>query len=973
MLDIGRALAATKKSNDAVGAAVIAAWQKREEGRSKFPQPRSIGAKLGQLRDGNPKWWRNHPHALAALAEFLRCQPEEIVPREDAPPDAIPISAFDELEPIMPGQEACGLRDDGAWLGAWAESLLRQEPRAWVVAPAGSGKTLTLEVLRQRHGTRVATLRCRRLVDAARHAKAGVPLMVEVAEADPATDGAALQELGKAPTHVGVLSPYARRAIRGADRSPWSDLAWAPNGNWRERLVKWANARARRPDALDVDEVLHWLQVLDPGERLFATPRDVLAVAARAYRAELPKAGALRELAREHRGRLLGASESAWLRTFGLGAAEALVETRLASVDFPLGPLPLAVWARLLPADLTPAAPRKATAKPSKARARDEDSIDRPPAIQAVHLLAEAGVLQTTEAGRYDVAPWVRAGIERDLIGGAVKASGLDWALWAVDPTRRAAVDDALDASAPATLLRAVRRALAADAAELCTVAAIEALFSAIARRLATAWEPTDEMVPHLQALGVRQLQLVRRLPEGRNFPHAPPLTRQGIKYRLEDASTWIEAAWTFSFAIAPPDSDIDAGWILPGWSRSLRIEDAPDTLPWSRASERWVAVARNAVRACTDEELPEKVPYALLPPVLIDAPSRGWTLSTEQRRSLLGEIGKLVGDLLEKEPAEVQSHVALVVWRTALDESRQHPLHALSWIARSVPNLHRVVLATLPAGMFAAAMDAASAEITHDGRLLHELPRRLLRPALSSLVARMERERFPTHEIEPLLEALDEEDLDLLVGFAAYGYSQGYAAARRVWALTSEAALDEAREAVTSERRTASVWFETAPAERFSELLEIINALAGAPPPWCAAWLAGALPRAGVVITLSRTVSLASSATMPMVGWPFSPPRPPRPPQPPAAPEPPPAPPLEATPHAASPPRPPPPSAAPLARHAPASVASLVALPSCLADAPDALTSCTNGALCVVDPEEPYFAPNACHVSLSAPSVDRV
>lgn len=845
MLEIRRALAATKKSDSALGAAMLAAWRKREEGRTRFPQPRSIGAKLGQLRDGNPKWWRNHPHALAALAELLRCQPEEIVPREDAPPDAIPISAFDELEPILPGQEACGLRDDGAWLGAWAESLFRQEPRAWIVAPAGSGKTLTLEVLRQRHGTRVATLRCRRLVDAARHAKAGVPLIIEVAEADPATDSAALQELGKAPTHVSVLSPYDLRVILGADRSSWHDLAWTPNGDWRERLLKWANARVRRPEALDVDEVLHWLQVLDPGERLFATPRDVLAVAARAYRAELPKADPLRELARESLGRLLGASESAWLRNFGLGAAEALVEARLTSVDFPLAPLPLTAWARLLPADLTPAAPRKATARPSKPTAR-KDNIDRPPAIQAVHLLSEAGVLHTTEAGRYDVAPWVRAGIERNLIGGAVKASGLDWALWAVDPTRRAAVDDALDASAPATLLRAVRRALAADAAELCTVAAIEALFSAIARRLATGWEPTDEMLPHLEGLGLRQLQLVRRLPEGRNFPHSPPLTRQGIKYRSEDALMWIEEAWTFSFAIAPPDSDVDAGWILPGWSRSLRIEDAPDTLPGPRASERWFAVARDAVRACTDEELPEKVPYALLPPVLIDAPSRGWTLSKEQRRSLLGEIGKLVGDLLEKEPAEVQSQVALVVWRTALDESRQHPLHALSWIARSVPSLHRVVLAMLPAETFAAAMDAASAEFTHDGRLLHGLPRRLLRPALSALVARMERERFPTHEIEPLLEALDDEDLDLLIGFAAYGYSQGYAAARRVWALAPTTALDEAREAVTSNRRTASVWFDTAPAERLSDLLEVIKALAGAPPPWCAAWLAGAVPRAG-------------------------------------------------------------------------------------------------------------------------------
>ncbi|WP_437995694.1 hypothetical protein WMF26_31250 [Sorangium sp. So ce185] len=859
MLNVPKALAATKRSDRALGAEVLAAWKAREPGRTSFPQGEAIGVKLGLLRKGDVKWWRNHPLALEVLAEILACRPEEIVPADDAVTGAIPISAFEELEPILPGQDACGLRDDGAWLGAMAESLFRSKARAWVVAPAGSGKTLALAVLRQRHGTRVAAVQCRRLADATRHAKAGVPLIVEIAEADPATDEGALQELGKAPIHVCVLSPYARQVVHGASRLSWSDIPWAPSGDWRERLLKWANARAPKPDDLDVEEVLHWLKLVDPAERLFATPCDVLAIAARAYRAELPRAGELRELSRESIGRLLGASEDAWLRRFGLSAAESLLKARLEVVDHPLGPLPLTVWARLLPADLSPA-PRSSPAKAPRSKVRVEDDIDRPPAIQAVHLLADAGVLRTTETGQLDFSSWVRAGVERDLIESAVKAPGLDWALWAIEPTRRAAVDDALDASPPATLLRAVRRALAADAEELRTVAAIEALFSAVSRKLAGPWRPANEMMGDLQSLGLRQLQLVRQLPEGFTFPNSPPLTRQGIAPRTSDTEAWIAEAWTFSFAITPPERDVDAGWILPGWSRSLQLTDAPMWFPPSSPDRRWLATTRRALRACTDSELPAKISYALFPAVILDGPSRGWTLSKEQRSRVLFDVDQLLGDVAESEPAEVRRQLSLTVWECALDEARQDPSVALAVLARVAPRLHGVVLAQLPVEVFAASIMAAPAGTMRDEQVLGRLPPRLHRPTLSALVARLEREQGPVRGIEPLLEGLGEEHLDLLVGFAAHGYSAGYAAARRVWALAPETAFDEARRAVASTRKRARVWFDTAPMERCLDLLAVLQAIQGAPPSWCAPWLAAVLPRAGhaapAVFALLRSIT---------------------------------------------------------------------------------------------------------------------
>lgn len=843
MLDVPKSLAAQNLSNRKLGAEVLARWIKIEKGRDEFPQPEAIGVKIGLLRKGNTKWWSNQRGALHALAQILSCKPEDIVAADDTQVGAIVIGAFSELSPLLPGQEPCQLRDDGSWVGAWVSSLIWQESRSWVVAPSGSGKSLALDVLRQRYGNRVTTLRCRRLVDAARLATAAVPIVVEVSELDHATDEGALAELSKASANVCVLAPFSCALVRRHLHVRWREVKWAPNADWRERLVKWAHARAPKPADLDVEEVLDFLRVLDPDEHLFTTPEDVLVVASRAYRSGLPPArGALREVAREHLGRVFSGSDVPWTRDFGLPAVDALIKARVSSSDCPLAPLSLEAWARLFPATLVPS-PLARPAGKTKVR-----PVEAPPPMQALRLLVEHGVLRTQGDGQFDFAPWVGAGVEREVIASLLNGGNLDWSLLAIEPSRRTAVDGALDAASPTSLLRLLRRVLSAEPSELRTVSAIEALFSALARRLAAGWTVPPEALGDLQQLGLRQLELVRCLPEGRGFPGSPPLSRQTLDHRRDVTAAWIGEAWTFSFGVDAPECDGDPGWILPGWSRDLRLEHAPSGLPLAQSDQRLLAAGRHAVRACKDGSLPAEVAYCLLPWVIIDGPGRGWELTKRVQYGLLHTNGAadLVGHLLQAEPLEVRVHGARTAWAAALAETERHPLYALNRTAHASRALHQVIVENLPVEDFAASFREAFPVTMEEGHILKELPLRLLRPALVALVERVERDKQPAHDIEPILETLGEEDLDLLLRFGTNGYSQGYAAARRVWSLAPDTARERLRAALASGERMAQVWFDTAPADRLDDLLGILEGLGAGAPSWSASWLAGVLPRAG-------------------------------------------------------------------------------------------------------------------------------
>lgn len=224
--------------------------------------------------------------------------------------------------------------------------------------------------------------------------------------------------------------------------------------------------------------------------------------------------------------------------------------------------------------------------------------------------------------------------------------------------------------------------------------------------------------------------------------------------------------------------------------------------------------------------------------------------------------VADLVGSLLRSEPSAICVQAARSVWEAALAENDGRPLRALRFIANTSTSLYRAALDHLPTETFESAVRATP--ITGDeAALLHGLPHRLVRPALVSLVERMEHEKRSVRDIEHLLETLGDDDLDLLLRFGAHGFSQGYAAARRVWSLSPEAALASVLKATSAGASTAQVWFETAPSAQIPSLLPTLQKLGRSTPSWCAAWLARVLPRAGraapAVFALLRSLESTS------------------------------------------------------------------------------------------------------------------
>lgn len=861
MLDLAAALEAKRLSDREAGAEVLALWKRRAR-LSKYPTAESIAAKLGKLKKGDSTWWVNQPDALACLAELLRCNPADLIPAESRRHSAIGFREFPELAELLPGQDPCAVRGDVGWLGSFADAVLQQGDHAWVVAGAGAGKTLAVEVLRARHGARIAAVTSRRLYDAVRGAKEKLPLLVEVESPDEATDHGALVELTKRHTSVCILSPF-RRPLTGVGDSGWTEFAWSMDRDWRERFLRWAQPRLRKPEDLDIDAVLDWLEAVDPRGVLFQTPGHLLPVLARAYRSELPRgSNALRDLGREALAQLLGADTRSWVRREGQSAVEHLLLSRLENLDVALSPLPARRWVELLPPSPQGKASEHRTApkKRAKVAAPDDDGLQAPAASSVVAVLEDVGVLKTSQNGDLDLAPWVRTGIEREAIMARIKSDRLEWSAWAVDASRRDAVDDALDTLSPSDLVIAAQTALAADPKAFTTVAALEALFSALGRRMIdAAWEPPDAALPVLQELGKRQLALLAALPNVGTIRPLLPLTRHRPNQSEVCQAQWIAEAWTFSFAVkAPRGLASDPSWTLPGWSSDLRLSNAPrDLLPIAFAETpddavtygRLLVAAREAVRACSDTSVADDIAYLLFPWVVIDGRERGWSIGEKGGALLVGsKLGNIIGELLKSEPKQVRRDAVVVAWNGALAERSGNPLYAMERLRDSAPVLADVLLAELPPEMFAAAFTPKVIEQADFTGRLDVLPPPLLRALLLAVADFVRSAGKPIHELADAVRALGQGDVDLLVEFAADKYNVGITATARVWELDPDRALHQTNAALKARHDSeAYAWFYSAPRARYAALLDALEEAAASSASWATRWLAEVLPVAGL------------------------------------------------------------------------------------------------------------------------------
>ncbi|MGN6105876.1 MAG: hypothetical protein ACTHU0_12290 [Kofleriaceae bacterium] len=851
-------------SNRDAGREVLAAW-KRHERLGKYPKPEAIAVKIGLLANGNATWWLNHEKALEALAELLHCRPDDLLPRDaERRPAQIHFAEFGEIAGLLPGQEPCAVNPDG-WLGTYVRASLRRGGRWWFAVPPGGGKSLAVRVLKERADTNAVVTTARTLFDAARQAKDAEALVVEVDHEDPASDIATMKELSQRVAPTCILAAFERPG--SASNDGWNARTFALHSNWREQLVGWLRSRVPSPDRLDTNAILTWLETVDPIGSVFTTPGDLVSIVAHIYRTGIPERSVgLGELANEWLSQAVGGDGDAWLRRFGREAVERLGGERVRRLDLALEPLSTSTWAGLLPEDLLRPSSEPSPAKRGNKAKRDVGS--EPAAVftnarEAVHALADRGVLRATLGGGLDMFPnWVRAGIERDAIQHQVRSSNAaGWGLWANDASRKGAVDDALDAMGPNELVRAASKIHSGD--DLASIAASEALFSAFGRRFTvSAWRPIGEAIAILQDLGLRQLRLLDRNERFGAPSRSLPLTRHRPNANSRWETDWWKEAWAFSFAVPKPDSvQPDPGWRLPAWARGLGLRDAPHlshVLGYSRDPLRdddpWILgvlrTARAAVRACQDAELPDDVDLCLLTWVVIDGPSRGWRIGKSLASSLVGtRVLDYVYELIRREPEDVCIAAVSEAWRALLQvDAYANPLYALRMLRDAHRTFFDLLTTHLPLDVFTAAFTGV--DLLHTGdvftRLLPEIPDRLSRPLIRIIAAQAGATNVPIWNLDAdVVKAFGHDQFDVLVDLTAERFLIGGVAAKRAWTLDHQRSLDESLNALRAGIESASTWFYAAPLEHLPPMLHAIREL-GVRPAWVQRWLATVLSRAG-------------------------------------------------------------------------------------------------------------------------------
>jgi hypothetical protein len=837
----------------------------------------SIAPKLGLLRRGIDTWWRNADHAdyLTVLADLLRCDPEDLVSKSDAPVEPSPFLDFPEL-PAAAAQSPAPLYR-GATLGDLVWQALDARRVVWLIVPDGGGKSLAVRHAALARPDLVAVT-VRTLAQAETHLAGDRPLLIEIERPAPLADERAAAALPAGRSTVCVLAPFdppaalsPRFLVRLPELGP----------DWRARMLAWTNAHLDEPRRIDAEKWTDWLEAFDPDGDAVRTPGDLLALLACASRQGIPTsktrlqtlartivAGRCAALGREHR----------WLGRFGEEGFGALVRARFEGQAL-RWPLAGDEWARLLPAAWAPTpdparaadlidrlANERAPKAREKARADLLELHARAAPAAAIEQIRHAGLLATARDGTLEPSPaWVRDALERTGADAMLEAGDpAQWGTPSADLSRRAVVDAALDAAAPTMLVRLAREVTGRETVALGEVAATEALFAAVGRRLLRGWRPTREQTEPLQRLGERQWSLLATLPSTPTVQQRIPLTRRLDREDDEHCARWHAEAWAFTVYVPAPEAD-DApyDWRFAGWRRALKITDLAVDLPvmslpmspvgpgsdWRAPEPRgpqgfpltpserrvylpFAELALELLGRASDEELPGDVPLALQAPTVLVAQERGWALTLALVESLFGSRGFDLLFALRPETHDAWMTLGPWLWaplaRAAVG-GNPWTLNRLWGIDR---RLFHVVAAHLAFDEFHSACPTLpSADVLEAIRALRppEDVERLLRTHLEAAIN--EPFRLDEQVLQAIIEALDERDLDVLARCASDGFTLGLLAAARVWEIDAERATHETRSAIEVEDDVRLyAWLVGSPYDSWSRLVDLLAAAPSTP-----------------------------------------------------------------------------------------------------------------------------------------------
>ena len=593
------------ESNNKLTEALIAAHPKINWGM----KPRSLGNKVGELDNGSTTWWRNNPNKAKCLAEFLELPLEDLGLHEKAAGAAFHFPEFPELPPLdfrrdeswqiafverAPSQTPLGETNHKPTMDFWLEErthLTWHQPTNfdWLYVPDDLHRHLLSRELNT--SGRYEVVFAETLAAAAIRLRNPKPVIVVVAQDGGSDDLAALAER-QDDAGILIIAPFMLVSREETSSAEWTGLGWEARTateksrrlsrlsssavhrwelkktqDWRERLLAWVERRLSRCNVVDTlfsaKAVGTWLKSFDPAGQWFCTTSDLMQLCHLVHRdseKRLPKptdpeAGACLT-------RLLFERES---------AARAYLIEQLAVLRWQSnlpweGTLSLKEWlevsggtgATVSRGDLEKIVAAKTVAERESVADRVAGLLD----TGNPGALIESGLLKEIKRGAFDYQHRTFARLLiRDRLMAQIANDCLSvWVLNCFDPTRRLLVDAALDAVPMDSLVLATHRLKDETGNSAPSLAAAEALFIAVGKRIAR-----QDSIPSVLYLLARQV--IQHLDMSDDWGLTSPWTRPTVS--SDDRLAWVCACWSWSLL---PEAVVDGvpRWLFPGWATEL-------------------------------------------------------------------------------------------------------------------------------------------------------------------------------------------------------------------------------------------------------------------------------------------------------------------------------------------------------------------------------------------------------------------
>lgn len=583
-------------SNDALARAL------KENAPESFNgiEPRSLGAKLGELGRGVITWWRGRQDRLAAVRDLTGFDAEELVAalgQRDRGQwifpefsSLAPLNLMDELPAQIGAPKTLDSKTMEGSLDEWLQLALppsrrfrRPHPPAgikWLTIAAGWGRGLLLARF-QTFGE-VEVVVAETLDDAVSLASCRLPLVLAPTRMVGQGDLEALIRLspdrpvlivtdGDWPTSLQSIDEVwhprwdwltskdvDRRRLALMNGKPGGlygagqidAFVWRPVEGWRTLLLDWLEKRlAGTGDTLFTREGLDkWLQRFDPTSVWFSTPSDLLSLASLCHESgerklpspETQDAG-VRLL--QHFGRTDSRAESILRR---------LVEMRWrdASHDF-FTPLTWSGWQALVDLDAGPVGESSA----SKTRRVKSAALD-------LEVLRRDGFLTADSQGLWAFAQPTQARlILRDSLIRWVSEGDIErWARPQIgDGSRQTVVDSVLSSMSMAAIKRSLLAVSDSSPGCLAALSAAESLFVSLGPRFNLG------QVNYTPEVG-RLVSLIFRHYDEVSGYEWPPFTRSESDCYGASLS-WLLACWEWSLNTPPPPAfPSTLSGFFPGW-----------------------------------------------------------------------------------------------------------------------------------------------------------------------------------------------------------------------------------------------------------------------------------------------------------------------------------------------------------------------------------------------------------------------